>query len=255
MQHDQRRLRLRLARDLQVIYERRPAKIAEELPQALWEGCRRLQQRLQHALEHGHLVAAEMYRARLAMEVDWCWQRCRDFAKRLREERLSPPQPSLRMLDEELVAIEDEFEEVIVDRGANTIGVRTEPICLGDLELGPFDIVLRYQLLWDQNRPYEVIACEPHPAASASHITHPHVNSEVLCEGDGRAAIKAAREQGRLLDFFLLVRQVLRTYNDGSAYVSLDNWHGLNCNGCGDVVPPDETYACTNCGNCSRHAP
>jgi hypothetical protein len=67
-------------------------------------------------------------------------------------------------------------------------------------------------------------------------VTHPHVCNGQLCEGDGAAPIKAALGSGRLLDFFVLVGQILETYNDASAHVTLDNWEGRSCNDCGTNV-------------------
>ena len=57
-----------------------------------------------------------------------------------------------------------------------------------------------------------MIALDPSPAASNSETTHPHVQTNQLCEGDGRSAIRHAMREGRLLDFFVLVRQILQTY-------------------------------------------
>ena len=38
---------------------------------------------------------------------------------------------------------------------------------------------------------YRVIALDPHPATKSESITHPHVQDERLCEGEGHAAIAA----------------------------------------------------------------
>jgi hypothetical protein len=77
---------------------------------------------------------------------------------------------------------------------------------------------------------------------------HPHVQGNQLCEGDGRAPIRQALAEGRLFDFFLLVRQVLQTYNAGSAYVCLTEWHGIECRDCGRLMTEDERDHCTECG-------
>ncbi len=42
----------------------------------------------------------------------------------------------------------------------------------------------------------------------------------------------AALTEGRLLDFFMIVRQVLQTYSPDSPYVSLDDWYGRQCSDC-----------------------
>ncbi len=41
--------------------------------------------------------------------------------------------------------------------------------------------------------------------------------------------IRTALEQGRLCDFFSLVRSILNTYSPDSPYVSLYDWCGVAC--------------------------
>ena len=66
-----------------------------------------------------------------------------------------------------------------------------------------------------------MIAEDPHPAHSDDSVTHPHVQSEGVCEGDAKLPIRNALSQLRLLDFFQIVGSLLRTYNSGSPYVAL----------------------------------
>lgn len=137
----------------------------------------------------------------------------------------------------------------------HTVSAVTEEIVLEGVDLGRFEIALK----WDKlgcSQPYAVIALDPNPAASSSDTTHPHVQDGSLCEGDGRMPIRQALRQGRLLDFFIMVRQVLETYNAASAYVSLDQWHGIDCHDCGRLVAGDDRYTCERCevdvcGDCS----
>jgi len=81
--------------------------------------------------------------------------------------------------------------------------------------LGPFRIALYLDSLRElyQRTPYFVTAIDPHPAATDNAVTHPHVSNDVVCEGDGAAAIRAALEIGRFTDFFAMVRCILTTYN------------------------------------------
>jgi len=110
----------------------------------------------------------------------------------------------------------------------------TEPITLEDVYLGPFRIQLELnkdirlssvEALSElyQGGAYHVIALEPNLAATDASVNHPHVSNERLCEGDGYAPIRAALEQGRLCDFFTLVRSILNTYSPDSPYVRLDD--------------------------------
>ena len=136
------------------------------------------------------------------------------------------------------------------------LSVTTDRIVLEDIYLGPLQIRLDWQRLGLSSQPYRVVALDPHPAAKSDDITHPHVQDEQLCEGEGRSAIRAALAECRLHDFFLLVSQVLHTYGQGSAYVELDDWDGVPCEECGASLDEDDRYCCqrceaTLCGGCS----
>jgi hypothetical protein len=158
----------------------------------------------------------------------------------------------LRTLFAELTALADQFDQVEIEDGA--VGVTTEPIVLDGIELGRFAIRLDVDRV-GADCPYRVVAREPNPAASSSETTHPHVNAEKLCPGEGRVPIAAALKEGRLYDFFLLVNQILQTYSPGNAFVELDRWHGRPCHDCDCQVDEDDACTCydceeTVCGDC-----
>ncbi|MHC4356850.1 MAG: hypothetical protein ACYS0H_29475, partial [Planctomycetota bacterium] len=115
--------------------------------------------------------------------------------------------------------------------------------------LGPFSIQLELDKFRElhKDHPYHVVALNPNPAATDDSVTHPHVSGERVCEGDGAAAIRACLEQGRLCDFFTMVRSILTTYNPDSPYVALDNWDGAPCYDCGYAMNSEDTYYCYNC--------
>ncbi len=166
-------------------------------------------------------------------------------------------QPSI--IFEELKGAQEEFEGLTYDGDENILSVTTEPIMLEDVDLGPFRISLYPGKLQEMYHkiPYYIIAVEPHPAATDDTITHPHVSNEVLCEGEGAGAIRAALEEGRLCDFFCTVRSVLQTYNPDSPYVALSSWNGTTCSDCGYVMDSEEVGYCHHCDNavcdqCSR---
>jgi len=167
--------------------------------------------------------------------------------------------PTLSAVVEELKAVQAEFEDVAFNAEESALCVVTEPITLEDIYLGRFRILLDLDRLGElyQKVSYYIVAIDPHPAANDEAITHPHVSNEVLCEGDGSAAIRAALEEGRLSDFFSMVRSILSTYNPDSPYVSLANWDGVACYDCGYVMDDESSYSCSHCGNsvcdnCSR---
>jgi hypothetical protein len=150
---------------------------------------------------------------------------------------------------QDLVALGNEFEGLEYNCQARRLSVTTEPIVLEGVLLGAFEIQLQWAQLANRESPsYCVIAKDPHPAESRENVTHPHVMDQVLCEGDGRHAIRQALNQGRLLDFFTLVAGILRTYNPESPFVELALWHGGACSDCGAGMSDDEGYSCQKCG-------
>jgi hypothetical protein len=182
--------------------------------------------------------------SRLLGEVEYSLPRIRPLAEKPQKET-----PELAVLVEELDGLRKEFGDLGFNASENNISVVTEPITLDDICLGPFKIQLELNKL-DQlyySSPYFVIALEPNPAATDDAVTHPHVSSEKLCEGDGSGAIRAAVEEGRICDFFTIVRSILNTYSPDSPYVSLDNWDGTTCYDCGYTMSSEDTYFCQYC--------
>ena len=156
---------------------------------------------------------------------------------------------TLSLILDELRQLQDEFGDVEFVKAENALSVVTESITLEGIALGPFKILLELNNLdrLYSSSPYRVIALEPNPAGTDSAVTHPHVNDEKLCEGEGSAAIKTTIEEGRICDFFTLVRSILNTYGADSPYVSLDDWHGASCYDCGYTVNSEERYYCDRC--------
>ena len=157
--------------------------------------------------------------------------------------------PKLSFLVEELRQLQQEFGKIDFDKGEGAISVVTDPVTLEGVYLGPFQVQLQIDKLCElyKGPVYQVIALDPNPAATAEDVTHPHVSKEQLCEGDGAAAIWTALEQGRMSDFFTMVRSILDTYNPDSPYVSLSDWHGEPCYDCGYVVDSERSYFCQFC--------
>jgi hypothetical protein len=159
--------------------------------------------------------------------------------------------PKLSGIAAELYALRQEFDDVEFNGEEDALCVVTEPITLEDIYLGRFRIALYLHSLRElyQKTPYFVMAIDPHPAATDDAVTHPHVSNDVVCEGDGAAAIRAALEGGRLVDFFTMVRSILTTYNPDSPYVALSDWEGVPCYECGYVMDSESSYYCVYCEN------
>jgi hypothetical protein len=159
--------------------------------------------------------------------------------------------PSVRELLAELRQLQDEFPCVGYGNqaGERALTVEIEPVELEGVYLGPFRIRLDISRLGEgqANSVFRVLALDPQAAASNDMVTHPHVSDERLCMGDATNPIRQALADGRICDFFLLVRGVLTTYNPSSPYVSLDNWSGTPCHDCGRTIGEDDCHWCSSC--------
>lgn len=190
----------------------------------------------------GWNVAARRQREAFGSALDWLEGQLR--GQRSAVGRNAPLLPTLRLIYEELVAIEAEFPAVELNQGE--LVITTEPVTLEDIGFGPFQISLQLRRL-DDEMPFLVTALEPNPAASCAETVHPHVHDRRLCPGQGRAAIQAALAEGRLYDFAVVVNQVLHTYGEGSAYVELRDWDGVRCHDCDSTVAEEDACTCTHC--------
>ncbi len=208
-----------------------------------------LRRRLTLCRDHGLAAAAEILRSDLRYSTGAILSDLQQIRTQL--ERPLPLIPELRSIWLELAQIGQEFEEWEYDVDAQVVRVTTEAIELEEVYLGPFRIELALNMLSTPSRwpAYKVIARDPHPAQGNESVTHPHVSEQRLCEGDASAPIRSALQQGRLCDFFILVRQVLQTYNRHSPYVALDRWTGIACSDCGYLTDDDSRYGCERCGN------
>ena len=166
-------------------------------------------------------------------------------------EKAPPKLPTFAELLAELDQLETEYGQFKFDPREKTLSVITESIELEDVPLGSFEIRLHLLRIGElyKDSPYRIIALEPNPAGSDSSVTHPHVSSERLCEGDGHLPIQKALEQGRLCDFFSLVIGILNTYSPDSPYIALSDWDGYSCYDCGYTMSRDESYYCEQCSN------
>ena len=218
------------------------------LPDYTWANVAHLQRRIAKARLRGWHGAANQLNEDLIFTLGDCRRRLEAILER--HESASRPEGikvSAAEVYRDLVALKSEFSDVEIDPQGESLSVTTDSIVLEGIFFGPFEIRLQCDELGRSAQPYRVIALDPHPAAKSDEITHPHVQDEHLCEGEGRSAIAAALSEGRLFDFFLLVSQVLHTYGRGSAYVELEHWDGNPCDDCGGYVDPEDRYYCHRC--------
>jgi len=217
-----------------------------ELPAQSWLRCRRMVKLVQRVCQKGWPAATAHTQRTLSYELQTLRGELDEVLREL-QSRSKPFVAGQRHIFEDLLAVEDEFDDVEVDLKQRRISATTEAIVLERMYLGPFRIELDWERIGLTNA-YRVVATDPQEAASSSDITHPHVNGDRLCEGEANLPIREALKQGRLFDFFTIVRQTLQTYNAGSAYVQLDSWNGVRCADCGWQIPDnDDQYSCPQC--------
>lgn len=157
--------------------------------------------------------------------------------------------PSPGMLYEELQQIEAEFGGWTVLKGQRSLFVTTERIVLDGINLGAFEIELCLYSLdtIGIEQPLRIHALEPNWAAGADDVPHPHVRDDRLCTGEASAIMTAALREGRLADYFLIVRNVLNTYNPDSPHIALEDWEGRPCDDCARSLDSDGGSWCSGC--------
>ncbi len=199
------------------------------------------------AIDKCWYLAAEKIRSRISRNLIDFSHHLDQFKNIIDSDSLKLPKPG--DIVAELLQIEQEFGGIKFDLKAKTLSIITESIVLDEILLGAFEIRLYLSEIkkLTTESPYKIIALEPNPAGSDSNVTHPHISSERLCEGDGYTPIRKAIQQGRLSDFFTIIVQTLQTYNPDSPYVSLDEWEGVSCYDCGYTISGDECYYCEDC--------
>ncbi len=237
---------------------RRPQISHVSPPTARFAQVEALHRRLAYATERGWRACIASLQSDLRSAITGLGTALDERICRFDEDKIDFALPTARGILDELKGLRDEFDSVEFDLRQKQIRITTEPIVLEELSLGPFQIELDFKRKSNGlTAGYRVIAIEPNPAASNSSVTHPHVHSDTLCEGDGHMAIYRALASGRLYDFFMVVANVLRSYNPSSPHVSIAQWLGIKCEGCGDTVREDDSSYCsrcesTFCGDCSN---
>lgn len=219
-------------------------KLEDKFKSAATQICR-----MEKALSRNWMAANEICRNRLEIAVNdmpWMISNLKQYL-----DRREINEPSMKDILAEFQQVTQELGEIHFDRKNQSLSITTDSITLEDIYLGDFEIRLDIDKIPEMSKgsPYRVIALDPHPAGASSEVTHPHVSGQMLCEGDGSAAIHNALRQGRLFDFFNMVVNILNTYNSGSPYIRLEEWEGSSCYDCGTSISDDERYCCNDCGN------
>jgi hypothetical protein len=229
------------------------------LPLRDWESVKQATHSVAKAQKRGWLAAARSKSRELVVRLEELRRSIDDAIWQLQAPATPHTVSTPGEIYRDLAALQDEPFELAIDLESEELCVTTEPVVLEGIGLGRFQVRLSWQRLHD-DQPYRIIALEPAPAACNSSVTHPHVNDEILCEGDGRASVRRALAEGRLFDFFTMIDRLLHTYAPGRAHVELDHWEGIRCHDCGSFVDDDEYSSCDRCDEricfeCSRCCP
>ncbi|MFN3166396.1 MAG: hypothetical protein ACE37H_04955 [Phycisphaeraceae bacterium] len=173
----------------------------------------------------------------------------RDAPQTLALQNPPPALPSPSFLLAELEQIESEFGSWEILHRDHSLYVRTDPITLEGIQLGAFEIELRLDALdrLDVEQPLNIQPLDPNWASGADDVPHPHVRDERLCTGDATVILTQALREGRLADYFLIVKQILETYNPDSPHIALEDWDGTPCHDCGCSMSDDNRSVCEDC--------
>ena len=226
------------------------------LPTDIWQLAERRARQQRVAALRGWELAQQQVTRHARHEIESLRNRLRIQVEQLDQAAIRSEWPTTSEIFRDLKALQKEFPKLRCDLQSHQLVVTTEPIAIDGFDLGAFDILL----FWDSHLvspPYQVIAKTPHPDWAADGITHPHVQNDELCEGEGGEAIEKALAAGRFYDLFLLVSRVLNTYAPDGAYRRLDEDSNLTtCGDCGDSISQDDCSGCpcgeSLCDACSR---
>jgi hypothetical protein len=255
------KLALRLARKLQQAWEaaRKPQPSLDNAWQRIesrFIRAREVRERLHFALERGFAAGTQSLSTDLQYHLGELAQQLGGLREVFTTGKREAAPLASWLAD--VRQLEDEFSEFEVKWQDKVVRAVTEPITLGEVELGPFAIDLHWDRLGTTKGVYcfDIVALEPNPAQGRDDVVHPHVMKTDLCAGDATVPVQRALDDGRFPEAFLMIRAVLTTYNRGSPYVSIEQWSGVPCSDCGCRVGDEERYSCEGCDNdsCDRCA-
>lgn len=245
MPHRDRKLWNSAERIVAALQKNRQATAVPRLPLQHQSELLRLQRQAEKAQQRGWWAAAHCVRQELSTRGQWFVNDLQRFVIEV-QTRSDEPCATVGDIYRDVLALMAEFKYVHVDRPETTVSVVTERIILNEIDLGPFEVIWNWSLL-GEGEELRVVPLEPNPAGENEDVCHPHVRDNALCLGDASLPLERAFQAGRLFDAFLILRQVLQTYNPQSAYVRLADWNGGSCELCDASMSEDEGGHCERC--------
>ena len=212
------------------------------------QSCMILHSKIRKAREKGLAVAEKIVHKQLIADVS-------RLKRQVDISSLNPPEPDkapgVRDIYADIKAVEAEFGEYKWDHVRRTLSVTTDPVTLLEVPLGPFRIHLSLEHFHNPSASDGGTFVDAiNPNYSNGH-SHPHVSeSGYVCLGDGVHSIRKALEDGRVLDYFIILKQLLNSYDASGAYTTLEGWgeedeDRIICNECG--YDTSDYFYCEHC--------
>lgn len=169
--------------------------------------------------------------------------------------------PSVKFLEDEIRAMQEDFGELAYDFEGRKISAVLGPFEVEGVQFGRFKVELSTITLgkvFPDYRPY-VQALDPNypPHDYDGGHPHPHVRRNTICIGRGEQAFEKSVSEARVLDSFTIINSVLDTYGI-EPYMPIDAWLGNRCPDCSRFFSLDNgeggmCYSCEEnyCEQCS----
>ena len=200
------------------------------------QSCMALDSKVRKAQSMGLAAAERAVHKQLMISVD-------RLKRQAENSLLNPPEPVKSMgvkdIYADIKAVEEEFGGYKWDHVTERLSVTTESINLLDISLGRFKINLKlphFATPTDSDGGVYVEALTPN--CSCGH-SHPHVSEAgYVCLGDGVHSVRKALAEGRVLDYFIILKQLLNSYDAEGSYTRLEHWGEED----------DDRICCSDCG-------
>jgi len=212
------------------------------------QSCMILHSKTRKAREKGLAVAEKIVHKQLIADVS-------RLKRQLDVSSLNPPEPDkapgVRDIYADIKAVEAEFGEYKWDHVRGTLSVTTDPITLKEVPLGPFRIHLSLEHFQNPSASDGSTYVDAINSNFSNGHPHPHVSEGGhVCLGDAIHSIRKTLEDGRVLDYFIILKQLLNSYDANGAYTPLESWGqegegSISCGDCG--YDTSDYFYCEHC--------
>lgn len=137
---------------------------------------------------------------------------------------------------QQLLAVEDQFDEFKIDFNRKVISCLTPSITLEDEECDEYELgQFRMEYFWEHPRNLPRVLHKDGNTKYEQSYPHPHIDSGgELCTGDAGRGLRNSLDCGHLLSMFDRIVILLSNYNPDSEFTPLRGWFGPQCSDCGE---------------------